>query len=101
MGSPQKLEDLPNIGKSIATDLRAIGILSPAQLKTDDPLTVYFDLAKQMGGRLDPCVLYTLLAAKHFLVTGEKIAWWKFSAQGKALLNLNCHPHKTTAPLRE
>lgn len=101
MGSPLELEDLPNIGKSIAADLRAIGILSPAQLKADDPMTVYFDLAKQMGGRLDPCVLYTLLAAKHFLVTGEKIAWWKFTETGKALLSSHHHPHKTTAPLRE
>jgi DNA transformation protein len=100
MKSPQALEDLPNIGKSIAADLRAISILSPAQLKADDPLSIYLSLAKHMGKRHDPCVLYTLMAAKHFLVIGEKLAWWKFTAQGKALLSSNRHPHKTTAPLR-
>ncbi|MEI7841936.1 MAG: helix-hairpin-helix domain-containing protein [Gallionellaceae bacterium] len=101
MKSPQKLEDLPNIGKSIATDLRAIGILSPAQLQADDPLSIYLSLAKQMGKRLDPCVLYTLLAAKHFLVTGEKVAWWKFTEQGKTMLSSTRRQHKTTVPLRE
>jgi DNA transformation protein len=40
----QKLEDIPNIGKSIAADLRAIGILSPQQLTKHDPLTTYLAL---------------------------------------------------------
>jgi len=101
MGASQRLEDLPNIGKAIANNLRAIGVLTASQLKTDDPLTIYLNLAKPMGKRHDPCVLYTLMAAKHFLVTGEKLAWWKFTEQGKSLLNANRHPHKTTAPPRE
>ncbi|MDP2806045.1 MAG: helix-hairpin-helix domain-containing protein [Gallionellaceae bacterium] len=101
MKSPQPLEDLPNIGKSIASDLRAIGVLTPAQLRESDPLTTYFNLAKSMGKRRDPCVLYTLMAVKHFLVTGEKLAWWKFTEQGKTLLNSNRQPHKTTALLRK
>jgi DNA transformation protein len=39
-----------------------------------------------MGHRHDPCVLYTFLAAQHYLQTGESIPWWKFTAQGKKLL---------------
>ncbi|HXE95990.1 MAG TPA: helix-hairpin-helix domain-containing protein [Dongiaceae bacterium] len=83
---PVKLEDLPNIGKSIAADLRGIGILYPHQLAERDPLALYTELAGAMGPRHDPCVLYTLMAAKHFLESGEALPWWKFTAQGKQLL---------------
>lgn len=81
-----KLEDIPNIGKSIAADLRGIGIQQPQQLLTQEPLAIYLNLAGQMGKRLDPCVLYTLMAARHFMQSGEKISWWKFTEQGKKLL---------------
>jgi hypothetical protein len=81
-----QLEDLPNIGKSIAADLRSIGILNARQLATRDPLATYLTLGKSMGHRHDPCVLYTLMAAKYFLASGEKLPWWKFTAAGKELL---------------
>ena len=81
-----KLEDIPNIGKSIAADLRGIGIQQPQQLLTQEPLAIYLKLTGQMGKRLDPCVLYTLIAARHFMQSGEKISWWKFTEQGKKLL---------------
>lgn len=82
-----KLEDLPNIGKSIAADLRAIGILYPHQLTEREPLAIYNELSRAMGHRHDPCVLYTLLAAQHFLEHGDALPWWKFTEQGRKLLN--------------
>jgi len=81
-----KLEDIPNIGKSIAGDLRSLGINTPADLAKCDPLSTYYLLSDSMGKRHDPCVLYTLMAAKHFLESGESIAWWKFTQAGKELL---------------
>lgn len=81
-----KLEDIPNIGKSIAGDLRSLGIHTPQELAKCDPLSTYNLLSDSMGKRHDPCVLYTLLAAQHFLENGESIAWWKFTDAGKALL---------------
>lgn len=81
-----KLEDIPNIGKSIAADLRGIGIQQPQQLLTQEPLAIYLKLAGLLGKRLDPCVLYTLMAAQHFMQSGEKISWCKFTEQGKKLL---------------
>lgn len=81
-----KLEDIPNIGKSIAFDLRSLGILNAKQLATRDPLKTYLSLSDSMGHRHDPCVLYTLMAAQHYLQSGESIAWWKFTEQGKRLL---------------
>ena len=83
---PVNLEDIPNIGKSIAADLRSIGILHPHQLATQDPLVIYWALAEGMGRRHDPCVLYTLMAAKHFMECGEATPWWKFTESGKKLL---------------
>jgi DNA transformation protein len=81
-----RLEDIPNIGKSIAGDLRSLGILTPNELATRDPLKTYLSLSDNMGNRHDPCVLYTLMAAKHFLESGESIAWWQFTQAGKDLL---------------
>lgn len=81
-----RLEDIPNIGKSIAADLRAIGILSPRQLAGRAPLTTYLALSAHMGKRNDPCVLYTLLAARHYLDSGEAVPWWKFTDHGRQLL---------------
>ena len=81
-----RLEDIPNIGKSIASDLRSLGINTPQKLATRDPLETYLALSGPMGKRHDPCVLYTLMAAQHYLQSGEAIYWWKFTEQGKMIL---------------
>jgi len=83
---PHRLEDLPSIGKSIAADLRSLGIETPGQLATRDPMTVYLALGPTMAQRHDPCVLYTLMAAAHFLKTGESRPWWTFTEAGKRAL---------------
>ena len=83
---PAQLEDLPNIGKSIAADLRRIGILRPQQLAKREPMALFRELATVMGHRHDPCVLYTLISARHFLDCGEALPWWRFTAEGKRLL---------------
>jgi DNA transformation protein len=82
-----RLEDLPNIGRHIADDLRRIGITSPAELRRKAPLTVFNDLKEAMGRRHDPCVFYTLLSVKHFFDTAESLAWWRFTAEGKKALS--------------
>ena len=84
--SADKLEDIPNIGKSIAGDLRGLGIMTPLQLAARDPLEIYLALGDGMGRRHDPCVFYTLLAARHYLQSGEPVFWWKFTEQGKRIL---------------
>jgi len=91
-----RLEDLPNIGKSIAADLRAIGILDSAQLAQRDPLAEYLAQSAAMERRHDPCVLYTLMAARHFLKTGEALRWWTFTEAGKQLLK-KIQPHDDDA----
>ncbi|MFM6992238.1 MAG: helix-hairpin-helix domain-containing protein [Rhodoferax sp.] len=86
---PTKLNSLPNIGKAIASDLHAIGICSPADIKGGDPLNIFNNLKAVMGHRHDPCVYYTLLSVKHFMDSGESLPWWKFTTKGKADLALN------------
>ena len=81
-----RLEDLPNIGRSIANDLKAIGIKSSVELRKKAPLAVFNDLKETMGRRHDPCVFYTLLSVKHFFDTSESLPWWRFTTQGKKTL---------------
>lgn len=83
---PSRLEDLPNIGRSLASDLRALGIQTPQDLALSDPKTVFAKLIPVMGHRHDPCVFYTLLAVKHFFQSQEALPWWKFTAEGKTIL---------------
>lgn len=81
-----RLEKLPNIGKNIAADLRAIGVDTPAEFARHKPIDLYHRLGETMGERRDPCVLHTFLSVAHFQKSGEKIPWWKFTEEGRAIL---------------
>ncbi len=78
------LTDIPNVGKSIAGDLRGLGVNTPAEVAAMDPIAMYNALRTPMGARHDPCVLDVFLAAKDFMNGGEPLPWWKFTAQRKA-----------------
>lgn len=80
------LTDIPNIGKSIAQDLRGLGVNTPADAAAMDPVATYEALRTPMGKRHDPCVLDTFLAAKDFMNGGPSQPWWHFTARRKALL---------------
>jgi DNA transformation protein len=79
------LTDIPNIGKSIAQDLRGLGVTTPAQVAAMDPIAVYDALRTPMGQRHDPCVLDTFLAAKDFMNGGPALPWWHFTPLRKAM----------------
>lgn len=81
-----KLDQIPNIGKSIASDLESIGIKKPEQLKGKDPVALYRKLEKVMGTRHDPCVCDTLMAAVEFMEGGKVKSWWEFTEKRKKLL---------------
>jgi hypothetical protein len=82
----KKLEDLPNIGKACAADLRLLGIHAPAQLVGRDPLQLYQQLCKLTGTRHDPCVLDTFMSAVRFMEGAPALPWWSYTAERKALL---------------
>jgi hypothetical protein len=83
---PLRLEDLANIGRSIAADLRSLAVITPIESAVQDLLELYQQLGGPMGKRHDPCVFHTLLAADHFLKTRESLPWWKFTEAGRDLL---------------
>ncbi len=80
------LESIPNIGKSIAQDLKALGITKPKELIGKDPIVLYRKLEKVMGQRHDPCVCDTLMAAVDFMEGGKAQPWWNFTAKRKKIL---------------
>lgn len=78
------LEQLPNIGPSIAADLRRIGVQHPRDLLTRDALELYQTLGRVAGRRQDPCVLDTFLAAADFMRGAAAQPWWFYTAGRKA-----------------
>jgi hypothetical protein len=81
-----RLEDIPNVGPSIASDIRQLGIRSPYDLPGRDPYSMYNDLCRITGTRHDPCVLDTFIAAVRFMEGGEPLPWWKFTPERKRAL---------------
>ncbi|MBL8306060.1 MAG: helix-hairpin-helix domain-containing protein [Rubrivivax sp.] len=80
----ERLEQLPNIGPSIAADLRLLGILHPRELASRDAFQLYQALCTLTGKRQDPCVLDTFMAATEFMRGGPARPWWDFTAERKA-----------------
>lgn len=78
-----RLEDLPNIGRAMAADLRLLGIEQPGDLIGRDPLDLYRGLEAITGLRQDPCVLDTFMAVVDFMAGGKARPWWSFTAERK------------------
>ena len=78
-----RLEDLPNIGKAMAADLRLIGIGHPKKLIGKDPFNLYKKLCRATGTRQDPCVIDVFMAAVHFMEGGGPLPWWHFTDKRK------------------
>ena len=79
----KELEDLPNVGKAIAADLRAIGIRLPDQLRGQDPVVLYKKLNLEKGRRQDPCVLDVFMSVVSFIEGGPALPWWAFTEERK------------------
>jgi len=80
------LEDLPNVGRSVAADLRRIGVRVPRDLVGRDPYALYDALERATGTRHDPCVLDTFIAAVRYVEGAPARPWWKYTAQRKRTL---------------
>ena len=83
-----RLEDIPNIGRAVAADLRAIGIATPADLRGADPWALYATLNAVTGIRHDPCMLDTFIAATRFMGGEAAKPWWAYTAERKARQSL-------------
>jgi hypothetical protein len=81
----ETLEQLPNIGPSLAADLRLLGVHHPRELTAKDAFVLYQSLCAQTGKRQDPCVLDTFMAATDFMRGAEPKPWWTYTAQRKVV----------------
>jgi len=79
----KELEDLPNIGKSIAGDLRCMGIYKPGDLHGKDAFILYDTLCSLTGKRQDPCVLNVFMSAISFVHGNPAKPWWRFTKERK------------------
>ena len=78
------LEQIPNIGRSIAGDLRKIGITEPSQLIGRDPYLLYEQSNAAAGLRQDPCLIDCFISAVKFMEGGPPRHWWEFTLERKA-----------------
>jgi len=80
------LEEIPNVGPSIAAHLRLIGISSPQDLLGKDPYKMYDGLCHATGVRHDPCVIDVFIAAVRFMAGEPSKPWWKYTPERKRTL---------------
>lgn len=80
------LEALPNVGKSIAEDLRSIGVQVPRDLVGRDPYALYDAINTATGMRHDPCLLDTFISAVRYVEGAPARPWWKYTAERKRTL---------------
>ena len=81
-----RLEDIPNIGPSIADDLRALDIYEPAQLLGQDPYALYRRSNALAGVVQDPCLCDAFIAAVRFMEGGPVRPWWFYTSERKKRL---------------
>ena len=84
-----RLEELPNIGKAMADDLRLIDIDHPVKLIGKDAFELYEALNRATGKRQDPCVIDVFMAAVHFMEGGDPLPWWSFTDERKRCFKQN------------
>jgi hypothetical protein len=81
------LEHIPNLGVSIAGDLRGIGIKTPKDLRGKDPLVLYKKVNLSTQQVHDPCLLDVFMAAVAFMDGKGAAPWFAFTKRRKILLS--------------
>lgn len=82
--SLKELTTIPGVGRSIAADLRDIGIKKVSDLKGKDPEMLYDQSNKYVGKIQDRCLLYVFRCAVYYANTPEKeqqaelLKWWNW-----------------------
>lgn len=76
------LLDIPGVGKSIARDLRDLGVAQVADLRQADAEALYEDLCQLRGAHIDRCVLYVFRCAIYFASEEQHdpalLKWWNW-----------------------
>jgi hypothetical protein len=80
----RELTTIPGVGKSIAADLRALGIRRVSDLRGKNPERLYVRSNDLAGMEQDRCLLYVFRCAVYFAETEgrrrnpEKLKWWNW-----------------------
>jgi hypothetical protein len=78
----RELSRIPGVGPSIAADLYLLGLREVADLRGANPEALYRDLCRDVGYRVDRCVLYVFRAAVYFASESkhdpELLKWWNW-----------------------
>ena len=76
------LQRIPGVGPSIAGDLHRLGIRDVAELRGQNPESLYAELCRQVGRPVDRCVLYVFRCAVYFASEAEHdpemLKWWNW-----------------------
>ena len=80
------LQQIPNVGPAIESDMRLIGVRSPQDLLGKDPYEMYECLCEITGERHDPCVIDVFIAAVRFMAGEPAKPWWKYTSERKRTL---------------
>jgi len=82
MAVGDNLQAIPGVGRSIAADLRSLGINEVKDLRNKDPEILYEQLMDNVGNHVDRCVLYVFRCAVYFAEHDEpdpeKLKWWSW-----------------------
>jgi hypothetical protein len=82
MTARDDLEQIPGVGKSVAEDLRHLGITSARQLKGKSPEKLYKRLCNFKASPVDRCMLYVLRCAVYYASTPDPdpnlLKWWNW-----------------------
>jgi hypothetical protein len=79
----RSLEQLPNVGPSLAASLRTAGVARPSDLPGADPYALYDALCARTGTRHDPCVLDVFISAVRFMEGAPPHPWWHYTPERK------------------
>ncbi len=78
-----QLEELPNIGRAMANDLRLLDIDHPKKLIGENAFDLHRQLCRKTGEHHDPCVIDVFMSVIHFMEGGEPRPWWSFTEERK------------------
>ena len=81
-----RLEQIPNVGRASAEDLRLVGVSHPRDLIGRDPYAMYEELCRKTQQRHDPCVIDVFISAVRFMQGEPKRPWWAYTSERKHTL---------------
>ena len=76
------LSRIPGVGPSIGADLYLLGIREVAELRGRNPETLYASFCREVGQRVDRCLLYVFRCAVYYASAAapdpEMLKWWNW-----------------------